>query len=125
MKENPTKQLYEIGCAYVEFFVKNPEYLRLMFLNDKAQKLRFQAEKRNDETFKNKTLSNPFQTFYAAVERYKAVSEKYTSLSMEELVLYLWGLVHGIAVLICGDHFHFSGDPMTLTRNLIWKGNIL
>lgn len=124
-EEDPVKRLYEIGCAYIGFFIKNPAYLRLVFFNGLARKLRIQAEKQSDETFQGTTLSKPFQTFYTAVERYQAVSKKYDALSLQELVLYLWGLVHGIAMLVCRNHLDLPGDPMTLVRNLIWKGNIL
>ncbi|MCX8167279.1 MAG: TetR/AcrR family transcriptional regulator, partial [Candidatus Micrarchaeota archaeon] len=37
---DPRKQLCEMGCLYVQFFVENPDYLNLLFLTDSLKYVR-------------------------------------------------------------------------------------
>ena len=42
-------------------------------------------------------------------------------MSLEELLLYCWGLVHGISILISRNEFPIGGDTLTLARKMIWN----
>lgn len=133
-KGEPDKQLREIGCAYVEFFVQNPEYMRIMFLSDVFKRLMGDVHphtypQAEEGAFNraNSEINNSFQTFYSAVLRYQNadVGKKYAQLSVEEMALYLWGLVHGMAVLISRNELPLSGDPMEHVRKLLFFEDIL
>lgn len=115
-------QLKEMGCAYVKFFVENPEYLRFLFLSDLSQ--HFKNE--NYETLKNG--EQPLRTFYNAIERYQAENQNDAADSSTDpnaLALSCWGLVHGIAILIANKDFPYQGDYLELTRKILWSGTFL
>lgn len=112
--DNPKQQLTELGVAYIKFFVENPEYLRLLFLSDIKEKMK--AYYQCDPCYCDG--KDPFQTFYETLLRY---TEAYPEQNMKqnELMLYSWGLVHGIAILIASKEVPLEGDYLTLARNII------
>lgn len=111
--DNPKKQLKEMGIAYVDFFVKNPEYLRLLFFSDIRSRINqdFCLAEKHFES------GHPFQTFFSAVERYHKISPG--SMEQKELMLFCWGLVHGISVLIANRDIPFDEDYSTLVSRII------
>ncbi len=112
--DQPDKQLTEMGVAYIKFFVENPEYLRLLFLSKLKDKMQlFYQYKPNFSDAKD-----PFQTFYDTLVRY---SESYPDLHIKrsELLLYSWGLAHGIAILIANKDVPLEEDYLTLTRRIM------
>lgn len=111
--QDPKKQLNQMGIAYINFFVKNPEYLRLLFLSNLRQKINM-AYCDSENHF---IAGHPFQTFYSAVERYKNASPNQT-METKELLLYCWGLVHGITVLIVNNEIPFEDDYLTLVSRI-------
>jgi AcrR family transcriptional regulator len=123
--DDAQSQLKEMGCAYIEFFVNNPEYLHLIFLSDKNKLFGEQKEFTNNsgcmEAFER--TGSPFGTFYKTVERYyqERNNNDNQSMSLEELLLYCWGLVHGISILISRNEFPYGGDSLTLARKMIWN----
>jgi AcrR family transcriptional regulator len=115
-------QLKEMGYAYVEFFVENPEYLRLLFLSDLA----INFKNKHMETFKNG--EQPFQTFYKAIERFQAESQNSDagkSADPNALALSSWALVHGMAILIAKKDFSYGGDYLELVRKILWSETFL
>ena len=113
--DNPKKQLTEMGVAYIKFFVENPEYLRLLFLSNIKDKMTAYYE--CDRSFCDG--KDPFQTFYDTLMRYATA---YPEHNMNELLLYSWGLVHGIAILVANKDVPPEGDYLTLSRNIIEIG---
>lgn len=115
-------QLREMGYSYVKFFVENPEYLRLLFLSDMVKNIKNE----NCETLEND--EQPFRTFQNAIERFKAENQSNAadnSMDSNELALYCWGLVHGMAILISKKDFSYEGDYMELVRKILWSGTFL
>jgi len=112
--DNPKKQLKEMGIAYVNFFVKNPEYLRLLFLSDIKSKMKIDPCLSENHLMEG----HPFHTFFSAVERYKNNSPHET-MGEKELMLYCWGLVHGISVLIANRDIPFEGDYTKLVGRIM------
>ena len=92
--DNPEDQIREMGVAYVRFFSDNPQYLRLLFLSD----FRIAAVEDFCSAKAHLTEGHPFTTFLGAVQRYKESSPDDTW-NVDELLIFCWGLVHGIAVL--------------------------
>lgn len=126
--DDPTKRLKEMGIAYIRFFSRNPEYLRLLFSGDLFNRMgTTRSEGCQDicgpeNHFKS---GHPFATFYRAVENYAAVSENNT-MELDELVLYCWGLVHGISVLITNqEKIPYQGNYLELVEKIIWNENFL
>ena len=124
--DDSQSQLKEMGCAYIEFFVKNHEYLHLIFLSDITEKLfggqREQAE--NNVCLADfERTGDPFGTFLKTVQRYHDEYKSRTDgpMSLEELVLYCWGLVHGISILLSRKEFPFGDDSLALARKMIWN----
>lgn len=111
--QDPTMQLKMLGIAYIRFFANNPEYLWLLFVNDKQKP---------EEGFYSKEshlqCGHPFATFQQVVERYKA-SNANEQRNLDELMLYSWGLVHGIAVLIASGQLPFGEDSLALAERII------
>lgn len=111
--DDPERQLSEMGVAYIQFFVENPEYLRLLFLSN--------YQNNRNAKFLNQTeyltTSHPFKTFHDAVVRCNN-SNKMPN-SPDETILYSWGLVHGIAILIANDEVKLTSNYLTTVRNLL------
>ena len=111
--DNPARQLDEMGVAYIQFFVENPEYLRLLFLS--------KYQNNNGTSIDNNiNLSShelPFHTFYKTVESFHKATNDPT-LGLEEITLYCWGLVHGISILIANNDINLETDYLTLIRNI-------
>jgi AcrR family transcriptional regulator len=119
-------QLKEMGCAYIEFFVNNPEYLHLIFLSDITKKLlggHAERAENNACIADFKRTGDPFGVFLKTVERYHDEYKSRTDdpMSLEELVLYCWGLVHGISILLSRNDFPFNEDSLSLSRKMIWN----
>jgi AcrR family transcriptional regulator len=122
---DPISQLKEMGCSYIEFFTENPEYLRLIFLSDITKRINNSSADSNNVHCLTNNGSNehPFEILYRAVERYKTVIQSNTNQDMDQdaLVLYCWGLVHGISILIARKEFPYQGDHLELARQILWK----
>ena len=119
---DPQAQLREMGCRYIQFFLENPEYMRLFFLN------------RNPDTVYGKqevqerlgALEKPYDTFYQTIVRIceqKTQDGKMGERDPRALTLANWGLVHGIAILLTQKEFEYDGDVMELVKDIIWDGN--
>ena len=117
---DPGSQLKEMGYAYIRFFTENPEYLRLIFLSDITTRINSIGENVNDgHCFTDqKGIEHPFEILYKAVERYRVVMQSISNsdIDQEALVLYCWGLVHGISILISRKELPFQGDQLELAR---------
>jgi hypothetical protein len=70
----------------------------------------------------NSGRNHPFQILYRAVERYKKESRNGGSdpLGQDALLLYCWGLVHGISIIITRGEFSYQGDYMELVKRILW-----
>ena len=116
-----TDQLREMAFLYIKFFVENPEYMKFLFFSDFNQALQKQTGTPNIVE-----ISRPYQTFIETVERFRAANGENTRQKDREAhLLSLWGLAHGIAVLITQGDFHCQGDPMEVVRKIVWEGNCI
>lgn len=115
---SPSEQLHEMGISYVHFFVRNPEYLKLLFFSN------IQDYAGKDVCVDiSRTAGDPFSTFQNAVRRYKESAPNETR-SIEELTLYCWALVHGIAVLIVSGQMPCEGDCLEIADSVIRNINL-
>lgn len=111
--DDPKLQLKEMGIAYISFFVNNPEHLRLLFLSN----IKYLVEHDLCQPEVHFMEGHPFYTLYKTVELYKATSPT-ESLDQVELLLYCWGLVHGLSVLITANELPFVADYLKLINNI-------
>lgn len=120
---DPKKQLKEIGIAYIRFFSKNPEYLRLIFLSDVFKKMNVTKSEDYEDIGSSQNYLNrrqSFAIFYNAVKNYVADFPD-ESIGENELTLYYWGLVHGISILISKEKIPYQGDYLELAERIIWN----
>ncbi len=110
---DPRDQLKAMGRYYISFFTENPEYLRLLFFS-KAQA--WMREAVMNECHYGE--EHPYSALEKAVKNYKA-SNPGDERSVEELVVYCWGLVHGIAVLMVNGELPNGEDAMALVERVI------
>ena len=116
--DNVTNQLREMAFSYVKFLIENPEYMRFLFFSDFNRK--FEEENAQKVPFYN--LSPPYETFIQAVRNYRTSLQEQSKnpADEDELILFAWGLAHGMAVLITQNYFHYEDDPLKLIRQIIW-----
>lgn len=109
-------QLREMAFSYVKFLVENPEYMRFLFFSDFNRKF---AEE-NKESAPAYRMSQPYQTFIQAVRDYRAslLEQSKNPVDEEELILFIWGLAHGISVLITQNYYQYEGD-LELIRQIM------
>lgn len=124
--DDPAKQIREMGCSYIKFFTENPEYLRLIFLSDIDKRINISCDNINMLN-NNNNYVHPFQVLNQAVTRLKnEVHNDFTdSMDNDELLLYCWGLVHGISIIITRGEFSYKGDYMELVRKILWNESFL
>ena len=109
---DPNAQLTEMGVAYIRFFAENPEYLRLLFLSDVQLKRRFAK----DEQTSRHTRS--FRVLHDTTARFIQASPEcpYTH---DELIIFSWGLVHGISTLIAAGELPGNEEMLQTVEKVI------
>ena len=105
-------QLTEMGVAYIRFFAKNPEYLRLLFLTDNRLRMRFFEDERA------KKHSDSFSILQGVITRFIA-EHPGEAPSHDELMLFSWGLVHGIATLIASGEIPNNEHTLTTAETAV------
>ena len=111
-------QLREMAFSYVKFLVENPEYMRFLFFSDFNHKFK----EKTMETPPFYDMSPPYQTFIHAVKNYAAANlQPQIAVDEDALTLAIWGLAHGIAVLITQKYYHYDGDFLALAKKIIWR----
>ncbi len=110
--DNPAIQLLEMGKQFVSFMVENPEYLKFLFLNN---------EKPRVIIHKSSFLVNkkqPFCIFETCATNYL----DYIGAKKEGriyVILAMWSLVHGIAVLIVNNNVKFEENYLDYVTKMI------
>ncbi len=118
--DHPENQIREMGIAYVRFFLKNPQYLRLLFLSD----IRLASTEAFCREGDQKTEAHPFETFFSAIQRYKEATPD-EQRDAGDLMIYCWGLVHGIAVLAVRYEIPPQYDVAAMIDRIIWSERFL
>lgn len=116
--DDPRQQLKDLGISYIRFFTENPEYLELLFLSDL-----YKALPDSFREISEIAPGHPFRVLVETVKRYK--TSYHDDRSEEQLIMYCWGLVHGISVLIVRDQIPFQGDYVALAQSVIQNKRFL
>ncbi|GFP74575.1 TetR/AcrR family transcriptional regulator [Clostridium fungisolvens] len=111
-ESEPKRQVMDIGKAYVQFMVENPEYLKFMFLsnNDKVIKIE------NNEFIGHEETS--FEVFKNVAQKYLAESG-FNNEQQMGAILAMWSMVHGIALLICNNSIQYEGNYLELVDKML------
>lgn len=127
--DDPRSQIKEMGCSYIKFFTENPEYLRLIFLSDIDKRISNNCDNidKSSQFIGNENYIHPLQILYKAVERFKneVLNDITDSMDKNSILLYCWGLVHGISIIITREEFPYKGDYMELVKKIIWCDSFL
>ncbi len=116
---DPKAQLKSMGLYYIRFFTENPEYMRLLFLKDIKNLIEM------DEIIAcQREERHSFSALIKAVRNYKAAYPE-DERSEEELVIFCWGFVHGIAVLMVNGEIPNQTDTMALVEKVIQSKKFL
>lgn len=102
-------QLKEMGVAYVRFFTQKPEYLRLLFFGDIRLRMRLAGCRRQHD---------PFLVLTSVLAKYREEHAE-ISLSQDELILYSWGIVHGISTLIVTGELKNDAETLQKAERVI------
>jgi len=116
---DPRDQLKAMGRYYISFFIENPEYLRLLYFSNAQAWMR--------EAVMNEchyAEEHPYSALEKAVKNYKTASP-HDERTVEELIVYCWGLVHGIAVLMVNGELPCGEDAMALVERVIVSEHFL
>lgn len=109
---DPREKLYKLGTGYVLFFVENPQMLSLFNLSAKISldELSCQAGKEDSS----------FAFFRQIVENSSLISQ-YKNLSETEILLGLWGKVHGLASVLIFQKENLVNVPQNEIIKIIDK----
>ncbi|WP_242985318.1 TetR/AcrR family transcriptional regulator [Vallitalea okinawensis] len=109
---DPKKQIIEMGKEYVRFMVDNPDHLKFLFMSDFS--LPVELDK---ESFNHKE-DCPFNVFEKSAIQYL---ESINSDSKDHAinVLTMWGMVHGLAVLLVNNSIKFEGNCSDLVEKIL------
>lgn len=116
---DPKKQLKAMGRYYIQFFAENPEYMRLLFFSQAQAWMRKAVE---DECHYGD--EHPYSALEKAVRNYK-VAYPDDERSIDEMIIYCWGLVHGIAVLMVNGELPCGQDAMALVERVLQSERFL
>lgn len=109
---DPSAQLTEMGVAYIRFFAQNPEYLRLLFLTDNRLRMRFFEDERAKKHYTS------FGILQDVIARFVAAHPG-DAPSHDELMLYSWGLVHGISTLIASGELPNNEHTLATAEKIV------
>ncbi len=116
---DPKAQLKAMGRYYIQFFVDNPETMRLLFFSNVQAWMREAVE---DEYHSGD--EHPYSALERAVKNYKAANPD-DERSEDELIVYCWGFVHGIAALIVNGELPDGEGVMALVDKVIQSDKFL
>lgn len=109
---DPRRKMIEMGKAYVEFMVENPEYLKFLFLSNHHCPIIMEDQK---FFYEDKI---PFGIFKESAASYL------DSLNLDKdiyplEILAMWSLVHGLATLISNKNIEYQGDYLQLVEKVL------
>ncbi len=103
-----------LGREYVKFMVDNPDYLKFLFLNESLSPISLSTNVVNSpiNTSNNTPKADAFNIFKNAALKYLFDSniepENYIT-----IILYMWSLVHGYAVLLATNSISIDVDYLS------------
>ncbi len=112
-------QLKAMGRYYIQFFAERPEYMRLLFFS-KVQDWMREAVKKECHC----ADEHPYSALERAVKNYKSAYPN-DERTEDELIVYCWGLVHGIAGLVVNGELPGDENALALVDRVIMSERFL
>lgn len=113
-RPNPREVIKEMGKQYVKFFVENPDYLDILFLNNFPGKITIQ----NDQAlFSN---SPPFKLFTENCIKYL----EFLSVDKNEMmtdIMSIWSMIHGLTILLVKENIVIKNAYMDYVDKVMNK----
>lgn len=110
-KDNPQRLTVELGKQYVKFMVKNPDYLKLLFLSEFEAKI----------MIKEGNIESEFNAFNIlkvnAIKAFKMCGIKEEDYTRN--IIAMWAMVHGIAIMIANKTIIYDGDVEKLAEDIL------
>ena len=110
-KDNPQRLTVELGKQYVKFMVKNPDYLKLLFLSEFETKI----------MIKEGNIESEFNAFNIlkvnAIKAFKMCGIKEEDYTRN--IIAMWAMVHGIAIMIANKTIIYDGDVEKLAEDIL------
>jgi AcrR family transcriptional regulator len=101
-----------LGVGYVDFFINRPNYLSLFFHDFAIQD---KIKMKDDGSIESNFL--PF-TFFMEIATDFLINHGVTE-GLNECILTMWSLVHGISSIATYSFFTYNGDILELTRTIL------
>ncbi|MCR3760750.1 TetR/AcrR family transcriptional regulator [Clostridium felsineum] len=110
------KQIVEVGKRYIKFMVENPDYFKVLFINDLNTKLVIQDE---SLAFVRGDAFVPFKE--TASNYLNSLNLNYSDKDLNLSILLIWSTIHGLAALLTNKAIIYSGDYLELADSIISK----
>ena len=101
-----------LGEGYVDFFINRPNYLSLFFHESAIQE---KIKMKDDGSIESNFL--PF-TFFMDIATNFLLDHGVTN-EINECILSMWSLVHGISSIYTYSFFTYNGDILELTKKIL------
>ena len=112
----PDELLMELGLAYIDFALRNPDFFLLMFASPTTGvDLRASSEEMTAELLQD---GSSFALLLAAIQRgvEEGIFQARPGYGPFEMAITAWSMVHGIAMLRIGHLKHLPGEYANLER---------
>lgn len=110
---NDERAICQMGVSYVMFFVNNPQYFHFLF-SQPCMEINLSLDENEIKSYP------PFEilkrTAFNVVEESGMSKEK-----MEEKIISLWAMVHGLASIATMKGVHYNKDWETKIKNIMWS----
>ncbi|AAK80717.1 AcrR family transcriptional regulator [Clostridium acetobutylicum] len=109
-------QVIEVGKRYIQFMVENPDYFKVLFINNLNNKIIIQDKSMlciQGDSF------NPFKN--TASSYLSSLKTEYSDKDLNLSILSIWSTIHGLAALLSNKTIIYSGDYLELAENIIRK----
>lgn len=110
-KDNLQMLTLELGRQYVLFMVKNPDYLKILFLSDFETKIMINNGEINSEYEAFNILKNN------AIKAFKMSGIKEDEYARN--IVAMWAMVHGIAIMIANKTVVYDGDISIFVEEIL------
>ena len=81
------------------------------------------ADAEDPYTLKKADIEDPYMILYKTIEKYHKELEQtgLQTMDLNAYLLYCWGLVHGISILLTRNEFFCEENYLTLIEQIIWN----
>lgn len=115
-KDNPMRQITELGKKYVSFMFENKDYFKLLFFNMNEYNIEVNVNEIENCDYE------PFKIFKDCAIN----ALKYVHADPDEYgksIIAMWATVHGLAIMFSNNTIVYDGDYLDLVEQIL-KSNV-